>query len=269
MLPQLTSLACEHILAGDTKILLVRLKNANENYTFSEQVVNDFLSLFGSLDFTEPLAALILTGSDRFFCTGGDLEAMHHRRAGLFAGTSSEITEKYQKGIQLVIHTLYNLPIPTIAAINGAAIGAGLGLALACDFRYATHNATLAESFTRIGLVAGDGDCWLLPRIVGMANAMALLLTGDFIDASKALTMGLVNAVSEKEVLPLAMETAKKIANNSVQATRAMKWLLRESMKQNFEISLEQAAQIQGELHLGEDHQARVAALLNKIRNPL
>ena len=260
ILSNLRYLKCEWL---EENVLTIRINNAEENYTFSENIVNDFLQLIPVLQKQTSLAAVILTGSEKFFCTGGDLHAMQHPTEGMFAGTADEITEKYRNGIQRVIEQLYYLPCFTIAAIHGAAVGAGLGLALACDMRYASSSATFAESFTRIGLIAGDGDAWLLPRILGYSKAAELLLTSDFVDAPKAFQMGLVNEVfASEDVLPKASALARRVARNPIDATRAMKRLLQEGLTQIFSESLAQAAKIQGALHKTEAHQERVAGIL-------
>ncbi|MCD6046870.1 MAG: echA4 [Gammaproteobacteria bacterium] len=250
-----------------SNILIVRLMNAEEKYTFSERVVADLLSLFEKIKTDEKLAALILTGSEKYFCTGGDLRAMQNLQAGMFGGTPEEIEQKYQQGIQRVINELYHLPMPTIAAINGAAVGAGLGLALACDMRIAVKQAKLAESFTRIGLIAGDGDAWLLPRLVGYANAAYLTFTSDMMSAEKALQIGLVNDVCDVDtLLTNVLNIAERIADHPIKAVRQMKQLLQQSERQSLAESLQAAAKVQGHLHHSVEHQQKVAELLLKTK---
>ena len=105
--------------------------------------------------------------------------------------------------------------VPVIAAMNGPAIGAGLDLACMCDVRIAADTAKFAESFVKLGIVPGDGGAWLLPRVIGMARASLLTLTGETIDAAKALEYGLVAEVVEPDqVLGRALEVAQSIAAN-------------------------------------------------------
>jgi enoyl-CoA hydratase/carnithine racemase len=251
-----------------SNILIVRLINADEKYTFSERLVTELLALLEKLKADDKLAALILTGSDKYFCTGGDLRAMQNLQDGMFGGTPEEIEQKYQQGIQRVVDELYHLPIPTIAAINGAAVGAGLGLALACDMRIAVKQAKLAESFTRIGLIAGDGDAWLLPRLVGYANAAYLTLSSDMISAEKAAQIGLVNEACEPDALmPSVISMAQKIAEHPIKAVREMKRLLQQSGQQSFAESLQAAAKVQSHLHHSIEHQQKVTELLHKTKN--
>ena len=94
-----------------------------------------------------------------------------------------DIRHDYRRGIQRVAVALFNLEVPVIAAVNGHAIGAGLGLACMCDIRIASDKAKMAAGFIKLGIIPGDGGAWLLPRIVGMSRAAELVLTGDMIDA--------------------------------------------------------------------------------------
>src|SRR6202012_1681005 len=94
-----------------------------------------------------------------------------------------------------------DLDKPVIAAVNGVAVGAGMDMALMCDIRLLASSARLSEGYIRVGLVPGDGGCYFLPRLVGMAKALELLLAGEFVDATEALRIGLVNRVFEPDQL--------------------------------------------------------------------
>ena len=137
---------------------------------------------------------VILTGAGSAFCAGGNVKDFRDRR-GLAEGDGMQIRENYRNGIQRLTMGLFNLEVPVIAAVNGHAIGAGLDLACMCDLRIASEKAKFAESFVKLGIVPGDGGAWLLPRIVGMPKASLMALTGDTIDAAKALEWGLVTEV--------------------------------------------------------------------------
>ena len=122
----------------------------------------------------------------------------------------------YQGGIQRIPLALHQLEVPTIAAVNGPAIGAGCDLACMCDIRIASDQAKFAESFVKLGIIPGDGGAWLLQRAIGYQRAAELTFTGDAIDAQAALAMGLVTRVVAPEALmPSARELAARIAANS------------------------------------------------------
>lgn len=208
------------------------------------------------------IRAVILTGIGSAFCAGGNIKDMQSR-SGMFAGSPYTLRNGYRSGIQRIPMALYQLEVPVIAAVNGPAIGAGLDLACMCDIRIAAANAKFAESFVKVGIVPGDGGAWLLPRVVGMARASLMTLTGETIDAAKALSYGLVSeVVPASELMAAAKCIAKKVADNPGHATRMAKRLLREG--QNMELSslLELSAAYQAIAHHTEDHAEAVSALL-------
>ncbi len=151
--------------------------------------------------------------------------------------------------------------MPSIAAVNGPAIGAGCDLACLCDIRLASERATFAVSFVKLGLIAGDGGLWTLPRIVGRSKAAELAFTGDVLDAGAALACGLVSAVVPADaLLESALALADRIAANPPQAVRWTRRLLRESERIDFESMLELSAAYQALAHHGEEHRAALAA---------
>ena len=116
------------------------------------------------------VGAVILTGAGSCFCAGGNVKDMKEQ-SGMFSGDPLAIADKYRHGIQKIPLALYNLEAPTIAAVNGPAIGAGCDLTLMCDIRIASEKAKFAESFVQLGLIPGDGGAWLLQRAVGLSTA--------------------------------------------------------------------------------------------------
>jgi enoyl-CoA hydratase/carnithine racemase len=178
---------------------------------------------------------------------------------------SEVIRESYRQGIQRIPLALYNLEVPTIAAVNGAAIGAGCDLACMCDIRIASDKATFAESFVKVGIIPGDGGAWFLPRAVGMSKAAEMSFTGDAIDAKEALRIGLISQLTTADAL---LETANTLANritsNPSLVLRMTKRLLREGQKQSLESLLELSAGLQSIAHKTDDHREAVHAFLEK-----
>ena len=148
-----------------------------------------------ALNRDESVRVVIVTGAGSSFCAGGDLKGMRDKTGITRGETGAEIRESYRRGIQMIPLALYEMDIPTIAAINGPAIGAGLDLACMCDIRIASETARFAESFVKVGIVPGDGGAYLLPRVVGMSKALEMSLTGDAITPAEALACGLVSKV--------------------------------------------------------------------------
>lgn len=207
---------------------------------------------------------VILTGSGSAFCAGGDVKAMRDR-TGIFEGSPYRLRNRYRDGIQRIPSALYELETPVIAAVNGPAIGAGLDLACMCDIRIASNRATFAESFVKLGIVPGDGGAWLLPRIVGMPRASQMALTGDMIDAARALEWTLVTELVEPDdLLSTARDMAHRIAANPGHALRLTKRLLREGQHMRLSALLELSAAYQALAHHTNDHAEAVAAMLEK-----
>ncbi|WP_226016530.1 crotonase/enoyl-CoA hydratase family protein [Novosphingobium sp. FKTRR1] len=208
--------------------------------------------------------AIVLTGAGKAFCAGGNVKNMRDKTA-MFGGAPFALRNSYRTGIQLIPTALYDLEVPVVAAINGPAIGAGLDLACMCDVRIASNRALFAESFVKLGIVPGDGGAWLLPRIIGMARASLLTLTGETIDAAKALEYGLVaEVVAPEQVLERALAVARAIAANPGHATRMAKRLLREGQDMKLAPLLELSAAYQALAHHTCDHAEAVAAFLEK-----
>jgi enoyl-CoA hydratase/carnithine racemase len=205
---------------------------------------------------------VILTGSGKSFCAGGNVKDMK-ARAGLFAGDPYQLRDGYRHGIQQIPLAVYHLEVPTIAAVNGAAIGAGCDLALMCDIRIASQQARFAESFVRLGIVPGDGGAWLLPRALNnLSRAYELSFTGETVSAQQALEYGLVSSVvAPDDLLVAAQDLARRIAANPGHALRLTKKLLREGQHTRLEPLLELSAAYQALAHHTEAHQAIVQAL--------
>jgi len=211
---------------------------------------------------------LILTAVDPAFSSGGNVKDMKERK-GMFAGTPAELVVQYRKNLQDVLLSVYNVEIPTIAAVNGSAVGAGCGLALMCDIRVASRKATFGETFLNVGLIPGDGSAFTLPRVIGMAKASELIFTSETIDADTALALGLLNHVVDHEDLrQKSREIAAKIAGRPPQAVRLTKKLLRLGAHSTLEESMVNAAAYQALCHFTEDHMEALNAMFEK-RKPV
>jgi enoyl-CoA hydratase/carnithine racemase len=234
------------------------------NAITDEATVDALCAVFEDVQRDTSVRALIITGGGRVFSSGGNIKHMRDR-AGTFAGNAIDVRNGYRRGEQRLPRALFELECPTIAAVNGPAIGAGLDFALMCDMRVASSNASFAESFVRVGIIPGDGGAWFLPRVVGWARAHEMALTGAAIDAQTAEAWGMVSrVVAPEELLPTARRIAEQVAANPPLAVRLTKRLLREAQNLALGPSLELAAAYQGALHQTEDHQEAVRAMLEK-----
>ncbi|MCQ3951226.1 MAG: enoyl-CoA hydratase family protein [Planctomycetes bacterium] len=186
---------------------------------------------------------VIITGSGRAFCSGGDVEDIIGE---LFARDMQGLLDFTRLTVDL-IRAMRALRKPVVGALNGTTCGAGAAIALACDFRIASDAAKCAFLFTKVGLSGADmGACFLLPRVVGLTKATELLMLGDFISAQEAAEVGLYNEVVEPErLMERAQEVAQKLAKGPAFGLAMTKELLNRAMSFDLETALEAEAQAQ------------------------
>ena len=205
--------------------------------------------------------AVVLTGAGRGFCVGQDLR---EHAALLEAGDPaplSTVREHYNP----VITALAEMGKPTVAAVNGTAAGAGLGLACAADFRIGAVGARFTTAFTGIGLTADSGLSWTLPRLVGAGRAAALLLLAEPFSAEQALEMGLLNAaVAPEQVLPAALELAERLSQGPTTAYACVKDSLRFAADSTLVDALAEEDRQQTLAGRTQDHAAAVRSFLAK-----
>lgn len=227
---------------------------------------DDFTDACRRINADMSVKAVILTGAGKAFSAGGDIFAMRDK-TGTSAGSPMDIRGNYRTGIQRIPVAFYNLEVPTIAAVNGAAVGAGCDLAMMCDMRIASEHAKFAESFVKLGIIPGDGGAWFLPRVVGMSKACEMAFTGDTIDARDALDCGMVSrVVPAGELLDAAHDLAGRIAANPGRALRLTKRLLRESQHARLDTILEMSAAFQALAHHTDEHDEAVATMIAKVQ---
>lgn len=244
-------------------VTLTMMQAEQRNPLTGNTAVPEFLAAVDRITADASVRAVILTGAGPAFSAGGDIRRMKEQSFGEVDGL--RIRDDYRNGIQRMVLALFNLEVPVIAAINGAAIGAGLDLACMCDLRIASDKARFAESFVKMGIVPGDGGAWLLPRVIGLARAAELSFTGRVIDAPTALAWNLVSqVVPADDLLPAAGRLADEIAANPPQVTRMTKRLIREGMHMSLGSLLDLSAAYQALAHQTADHREAVSAFLEK-----
>lgn len=201
---------------GVGTILLNRPRRKN---AFTMEMIDDWAAVLRDARTDADVRALILTGAGDGFCSGVDLGAFSAR-----GSAPLEVKRNLSDRIHRVAYALEDLDKPVIAAVNGVAVGAGMDMALMCDIRLAARSARFSEGYIKVGLVPGDGGCYFLPRLVGTARAMELLLTGDFIDAMEAERIGIVNhAYDDDRLLEESLALARRLADGPPVATAMIK----------------------------------------------
>ena len=229
----------------------------------------DKLNAFGGTMREDLLAALktaegravVITGAGRAFCAGGDVENMARLQK---AGDVDAFRKLLDAGRDVVVQ-IAEMPQPVIASINGIAAGAGCNLALACDYRIASDEAKLGETFVRIGIHPDWGGTWTLPRLVGISRALEIMMTGRMIDAAEALAIGMVDRVVPAAELAAETEKlARAIAGGPPIAITGIKRALAASRTNGLreQIDLESAHQLRA--FVSSDAAERIAAFLRK-----
>ena len=210
---------------------------------------------------TDPdVRVVVLTGAGDAFCSGVDLDAFAAATPNPYS-VKSVLTDR----IHRVAYALEDLDKPVIAAINGVAVGAGMDMALMCDMRIMARSARLSEGYVRVGLVPGDGGCYYLPRLVGTAKALELLLTGDFIDAEEAGRLGIANHVVDDADLADAVTTlARKIADGPPVAIRTIKRAVYQSARSDLRTALDLISSHMAVVTSTEDSAEALAAFRQK-----
>ena len=204
------------------------------------EVYHELTDFFASLHDEKDVRVVVITGAGRAFCSGGDVRDI----IGELQGRDAEGLLEFTRLTCELIHNMRALPKPIIASINGTTAGAGACIALASDIRIAAEEAKIAFIFVKVGLAGTDmGATYLLPRVVGLAKATELLMTGDFISAQEAEKIGLYNRVVPRDQLKTATsEFAAKLAHGPALGLAKTKEMLNREMHMGFESALEAEA---------------------------
>lgn len=220
--------------------------------------VNDALGRFAEDD---TIRVVVITGAGRAFCAGGDLAAL---AKGHQSGATQDLEPLLRAGMQMVLK-MRTMAQPVIAAVNGAAAGAGMNIALAADIRIAAEEATFGQNFSKVGLFPDYGGTYFLPQLVGPAKAAELFYTGDMIDAKTALALGLVNQVVPATQLEAKVKTlAQKIAQGPSLPIRAAKKALFASEEKELSKALDNEVREQIRCYLSDDCNEGIRAFFEK-----
>lgn len=266
-------------------VTLITLDDPKTRNALSPAMAQELYALLDAFEANPDERVLVLTGADPSFCSGANVRKFDETLAALkenrgesalpwgamearLANRDADRGEAGFGSVSDVPLRVYEVQKPTIAAVNGYAIGVGLGLALSCDIRIAADDAQFAEAFVRMGLVPGDGSTWQLPRMIGMSNTLLLQYTGDRIDAAEALRMNMVSRVhAHGEMMDAAMALAMRLAAGATYAMSLTKYLVHQSADRGLEESLRLAQTAQEQARRSEDHGEAVRAFLDK-RSP-
>jgi enoyl-CoA hydratase/carnithine racemase len=255
----------EHVLySHHNMIAVITLNRPKAKNAFSPEMISLWEGYLKEAKQDDSVRVIVVTGKGDTFCSGGDIKDMAEGKL-LSWGMKNFLWE----GVHRIVLTMEDLDKPVIAAINGAAMGAGMDMALMCDLRVCSDRAKLAESYIMMGLVPGDGGAYFLPRLIGTSKALELLLTGDVLSASDALGLGILNkVVPHDSLMEETMKLANKIANKPPLAVRMMKRAVYQAQTSTLRAHLDYISSQLSLLSETEDHREAAMSFLEK-RKPV
>jgi enoyl-CoA hydratase/carnithine racemase len=215
-------------------VALVTLNRPERLNAITFEMLEALADVLARADRDADVRVIVLTGAGRGFCSGLDLKEAASGR-GIGGALSGQAGVRHVGTREIPTVVLHELDTPVICAINGAAAGYGLDLALGCDLRVMAASAVLVPGFAKRAIIPESGGTWYLPRLVGWAKACEIGFLGDDLPAARALELGLVNrVVADDALLPEAFAWAEKIAANAPLAVKAMKRLYRHGLTEDF-----------------------------------
>jgi 2-(1,2-epoxy-1,2-dihydrophenyl)acetyl-CoA isomerase len=245
----------------DDRVATITLNRPDKLNAYTEAMLSAWLAALAQCQTDSNVRVVVITGTGRGFTTGGDIEGFADRAALTPAAISAHLRD----GPQRLTRGIAALDKPVIAALNGIATGGGLDVALACDIRFAAQSARFAETYARMGLAPGMGGAHFLPRIVGVAKALEMLWTSDWVDAREAERIRLVSKVfPDAELMQGTQDFARRIAAAAPLSVQLIKRLVRAGLQQDLDTSLEMVATNLPIVRKSGDHQEALSAFKEK-----
>lgn len=235
------------------RVAWIRLNRPDQKNAFTLEMIDDWVQHLQQAGADSEVGAIVLTGNGGSFCSGVDLAVIEDlQKRGDALAWKSLLWDRVHR----IAFALERLDKPVIAAVAGAAVGAGMDMSLMCDLRFAGRSARFCEGYIRIGAVPGDGGCYFLPRLVGSAKALELFLSGEFVDAEEALRIGMVNRIYEDaELEERTQQFAEKIVAHSPVALRMIKRAVYQSRDADLRTALDMISSHMGVVQTTRDAQ--------------
>jgi len=254
----------------DSGVLTLTLNRPDARNAMSSAMNQALQEQLAAAEFNPAVRCIVLTGAGKGFCAGGDVKGMAARGDGTVGKlTIDQAIHRQRANQRATAGKLFKMPKPTIAALPGAAAGAGLAIALACDIRVAAKSAFVSTGYARVGLSGDYGIAWLLTRAVGSVRARELMFTAERVDAERCERIGLVNRiVADDKLQEEAFAFAKSLAEGPQVALRNMKDNLDDALHVDYPTALYREAERLVQASRTEDHKEAVRAFVEK-RKPI
>ncbi len=244
------------------KIATITLNRPDKLNAFTGDMIDAWVKSLGAAQADDDVNVVIVTGAGRAFCSGGDVGRM---RAAGEAPQPLDGKNNLWEGVHRVPKQLEQMDKPVIAMVNGLAVGAGMGMSLMCDVRFAAESARFSTGYVKVGLVPGDGDTYFLPRLIGAAKALELLWTAEFIEAAEALRLGIVQRViPDAELRDVTYAYARQVADGPQIPIRMIKRLVYQSLRLDLRTHLDLVSSHMAIVRQTADHGEGVAAFKEK-----
>lgn len=255
----LTSVLAYEKREGVGVLTLNRPEKAN---AFNQEMVDGIMDVLERVRKDDDVRVLVVTGAGKAFCAGADVSRLQNRLQGKEEARFR--SERYESRGSFVL-ALTQSPRPTIAAVNGVAVGAGMSIALACDIRIAAETASFGSLFIRRAIPPDSGTSWLLPRLVGISNALEMMYTGEIIDAARAKEIGLVSrVVPPGKLMEETMALARKIAAGPAVALDLTRRAVYRGLSNDLPAQYEYESYVQRIASQAEDHKESIQAFFEK-----
>ncbi|MCY3854198.1 MAG: enoyl-CoA hydratase-related protein [Thaumarchaeota archaeon] len=246
----------------ESGICLIKINRPDKLNAMNVDVANELIKFLNEIENNETVKVIVITGvGNKAFSAGADIEYMYK--------ISADQSEQYAKLGQLLTTTVENIKQPTIAAINGFALGGGCELALSCDIRLASNNAQMGQPEVTLGIPPGWGGTQRLMKIIGMAKSKELIFSGRLVNANEAQSIGLVNDIVEPDLLlDQSIKMAKIIAANSVMGVRMSKIAINKGSNTDLNTGLNIELLAWRNCFTHEDRKNRMEEFVNKSKKP-
>ena len=247
------------ILTKADGVAVIQMNNPKAMNALEDELSAELLSAYKDVAADPAVGAVILTGAEKAFCAGGDLKKLNE------GFPTAEAGYDYMKSFREMVTTFLNMPKPTIAAVNGFAVGAGFCIAMQADLILASDKAKFGMAFANVGLIPDLAGLYTLPRLVGLQRAKELVFTGRTIGAEEAGAMGIVNrVVPHEQLLDEAQKLARRLADGPRVALRMAKNVMNDSINMTLEQLLDLEPHAQSICFQSEDHKIGVQAFFRK-----
>lgn len=250
------------LFASEAGVATITLNRPDKSNAFDDEMTRELLDALKQVERDDSIRCAALTGAGKNFCAGQDLNAFLERQK---SSDGTSVRDHLLNGYNKIVTKIRAIEKPFIAAVNGAAAGAGLGIACACDLRYVSENAKFRMAFVGIGLAPDSGTSFLLPRIVGFGRALDMAITNELVDAREAFAWGLANRVyAPDELMQATLAMARELAKAPTRGIGLTKRALNHALTSDLENALDYEAHLQNIAVQTADHVEGVDAFLEK-----